>query len=265
MEDKKGLFSQLAEQLDKYNDERFDELKGLLSSVLERMEKVEEKIGSIEEHLGTLDERLEKAEGLLDDLSSRQTAEVEDDSALYEPMTSPEEEEETYRDEEEEYEEDEDTEEVEEVEQEQEQEGDELEDEEEQEEDDEDDEDEDEDDDDEEEEEEEEEEDEADDEAEDDEEPKADDNQPDWYDWEVDYPQEKVEDLVGSMGINDKMQFIGELFDGDTELFNETMQQLENCSNFKEVKNYLMESFGDWDFRSDAVYNFMMHIRRKFN
>lgn len=222
MEDKKGLISHLAEQIDNYNDERFEELKGLLNNVWERLEKV--------------DERLERIEAA----GAQVPENAEDDSALYEPMTSADDEEEmeeTYRDEDEEDEEEEvDGEEEGEVEEEDEDEAvvedDNYE--------------------------ETEEEEEADEGAEED-------NQPDWYDWEVDYPQEKVDDLVGSMGMNDKMQFIGELFDGDAELFNETMHQIEMCANFKEVKNYLMESFGDWDFRGDAVYNFMMHLRRKFN
>lgn len=248
MEDKKGLISHLAEQIDNYNDERFEELKGLLNNVLERLEKV--------------DERLERIEAA----GAQVPENAEDDSALYEPMTSADDEEEmeeTYRDEDEEDEEevaaeeseeekveDGDDEEVEEAEEKEEEVDGEVE-----EEDDDEDEAVVEDDDNYEEAEEEEEADEG----------AEEDNQPDWYDWEVDYPQEKVDDLVGSMGMNDKMQFIGELFDGDAELFNETMHQIEMCANFKEVKNYLMESFGAWDFRGDAVYNFMMHLRRKFN
>lgn len=195
MEDKKGLFASIAEQLDKYNDERYLELKGLLSELLDRVEKLEQR----------MDEKGKAAPA--------QELEIEED-AMYEHMTEEDEEAEP---EEEEFE-------AEEFEQEPEKE---------------------------------------------EEEPiaqeeKKEEGEPDWYDWEVDYPQEEVEDLTASMGINDKMQFIGELFDGDSELFSQTMHQLEGCESFKEVKNYLMESFADWDFRGDAVYNFMMHIRRKF-
>ena len=275
MEDKKGLFSSIAEQLDKYNDERLEEIKTLLNEVLERVARVEERLDGVafcgeiskgQERDSVVDEQIEdESNGELDgepDVEPNSLPNRDDEKAFYEYMNGEEELENDGEDESEEEDlgteedidkfiEEEDGEEGGEI----------MDDDVEEDEEDEDLEDE------------EDEESEFVDEEEDDEEfmeeEKDDDDEdaaaPDWYDWEVDYPQQEVSDLVSSMGLNDKMQFINELFDGDSELFTETMQALDGCNNFKEVKAYLMESFAEWNFRSDLVYNFMMHLRRKFH
>lgn len=86
----------------------------------------------------------------------------------------------------------------------------------------------------------------------------------DWYDWEYDYPAEYVEDLVGSMGINDRLEFIRELFNSNKAEFERDMQHIDQLPNFKTIVSYMRQTHPQWDEESDTVYRFYMHVRRKF-
>lgn len=86
----------------------------------------------------------------------------------------------------------------------------------------------------------------------------------DWYDWEVDYPAEYVDDLVKSMGINDKMQFVSELFSGRKFEFDMVMSEINSMKSFRDIVNYFRDEYPQWDEASDTIYKFYMHIRRKF-
>lgn len=86
----------------------------------------------------------------------------------------------------------------------------------------------------------------------------------DWYDWEYDYPQESVDNLLDSMGINDKLEFVRELFNSDPMMFDSQMKEVETMPNFKAIVQFFRQSHPEWDQSSDTVYRFYMHIRRKF-
>ncbi len=94
---------------------------------------------------------------------------------------------------------------------------------------------------------------------------------PDWFDWEVDYPASYVEDVYKAISFNDRYEFIKELFNisgdlGDAEvLFKDTLDEINEMENFKQVVAYIRERFPLWDEQSDEVYRFYMAIRRKFN
>ncbi|HNY06213.1 MAG TPA: hypothetical protein PK500_01990 [Candidatus Egerieousia sp.] len=90
-------------------------------------------------------------------------------------------------------------------------------------------------------------------------------SKPDWYDWEVDYPADYVDDLIGSMGLNDRMQFINELFNGKEIEFENVIEEIDNIGNFKRIVGHLREEYPQWDETSDIVYRFYMHIRRKYD
>jgi len=94
---------------------------------------------------------------------------------------------------------------------------------------------------------------------------KEDKGKPDWYDWEVDYPADYVDDLIDSMGLNDRMQFINELFNGKEIEFENVMEEIDNIGNFKKIVWHLREEYPQWDETSDIVYRFYMHIRRKYD
>ncbi|MBR5856396.1 MAG: hypothetical protein IKY70_03900, partial [Bacteroidales bacterium] len=94
---------------------------------------------------------------------------------------------------------------------------------------------------------------------------------PDWYDWEVDYPASYVDDVYRAISFNDRYEFIKELFNisGDLSeaevLFKDTLDDINEMENFKQVVGYIRHRFPQWDEQSDEVYRFYMAIRRKFN
>jgi hypothetical protein len=94
---------------------------------------------------------------------------------------------------------------------------------------------------------------------------------PDWYDWEVDYPAEYVDDVYKGISFNDRYEFIKELFNVTGSLdeaemaFKETLDTINNLEHFKQVVAYIRERFPMWDEQSDEVYRFYMAVRRKFN
>lgn len=86
----------------------------------------------------------------------------------------------------------------------------------------------------------------------------------DWFDWEYDYPQEYVDDILGTMGINDKLEFVRELFHSDPALFNSQMTEIDTMPNFKAIVQFFRQAHPEWKEDSDTVYRLYMHIRRKF-
>ena len=88
---------------------------------------------------------------------------------------------------------------------------------------------------------------------------------PDWYDWEVDIPGHYIDDIREGIGLNDKILFMNELFGGSVEVFNETIDDLNQMHNLVGTVEYLRERFPDWDEESDEVYRFYMTVRRRFN
>ena len=86
----------------------------------------------------------------------------------------------------------------------------------------------------------------------------------DWYDWEYDYPAEYVENLMESMGINDKHEFVRELFNSDPMMFDSQMKEIDTMPNFKAIVQFFRQAHPEWDENSETVYRFYMHVRRKF-
>lgn len=94
---------------------------------------------------------------------------------------------------------------------------------------------------------------------------------PDWYDWEVDYPADYVDDVYKAISFNDRFEFIKELFNlsgdlgGAEYLFKDTLDDINEMENFKQVVAYIRHRFPKWDEQSDEVYRFYMAVRRRFN
>ena len=90
---------------------------------------------------------------------------------------------------------------------------------------------------------------------------------------EAEEPEEEVEEAVeelcpviilGTMGINDKLEFVRELFHSDPALFNAQMTEIDTMPNFKAIVQYFRQAHPEWKEDSDTVYRLYMHIRRKF-
>ena len=66
------------------------------------------------------------------------------------------------------------------------------------------------------------------------------------------------------MGINDRLEFIRELFNSNSVEFERDMQHIDQLPNFKTIVSYMRQTHPNWDEESDTVYRFYMHVRRKF-
>ncbi len=72
-----------------------------------------------------------------------------------------------------------------------------------------------------------------------------------------------IKTIASSMGINDKFFFIRELFNGDSDLFRLTLDELDQSANFNSAYTILLDKFS-WDMESDSVQMLLNLVRRKF-
>jgi hypothetical protein len=68
--------------------------------------------------------------------------------------------------------------------------------------------------------------------------------------------------IMSAMGLNEKFEIINELFGGDKEKFEQTMQELNMAGSFVEAYNYLNTTF-NWDMDNTYVQRILELIRRK--
>lgn len=76
----------------------------------------------------------------------------------------------------------------------------------------------------------------------------------------------KLQTLVGSFGLNDKLQCIRELFAGSSEAFNQAIEQLDNQADFtaaKRVLAQLAQQFS-WDLESNLTAEFIQKVERRY-
>jgi len=71
-----------------------------------------------------------------------------------------------------------------------------------------------------------------------------------------------ISSLTGAIGLNEKFELINELFDGDKNSFDNTMQVLNSSPSFVEAYSYLEEKF-EWDMENQYVQRILELIRRK--
>jgi hypothetical protein len=69
-------------------------------------------------------------------------------------------------------------------------------------------------------------------------------------------------DIGTAIGVNDKFIFIKELFNNDPDIYKNTIEVLNNATNFNEAYNYLIGNY-DWDMDSPLVQILLDLIRRK--
>ncbi len=72
-----------------------------------------------------------------------------------------------------------------------------------------------------------------------------------------------VDDVRKAMGINDRFFYQRELFDGNSELFNRTLDQINSMGSFDDAKNFLISNF-KWDAESDTTETFLKIVKRRF-
>jgi hypothetical protein len=79
---------------------------------------------------------------------------------------------------------------------------------------------------------------------------------------------EPIKDLRSAIGINDKFQFIQELFGGDEKLFEVGIKTINAFKIFPEAQFYIKRELrekNNWDEESNVVKQFDQLIKRRFS
>ncbi len=71
-----------------------------------------------------------------------------------------------------------------------------------------------------------------------------------------------ITDLSTAIGLNEKFELINNLFNGDRNSYNETIERLNLATNFNEAYNYLSDKL-NWDMDNPMVQRLLDLIRRK--
>lgn len=76
----------------------------------------------------------------------------------------------------------------------------------------------------------------------------------------------KLQTLVGSFGLNDKLQCIRELFKGSSEAFNLAIDQLDSQPDFNAAKRVLAQYAQQysWDLESNLTAEFIQKVERRY-
>lgn len=76
----------------------------------------------------------------------------------------------------------------------------------------------------------------------------------------------KLESLVGSFGLNERLQYINELFDGSSELFSDAVKTFDSLSTIEQAKEKtgIMASTNKWDLESETVDEFIQKLYRRY-
>lgn len=71
-----------------------------------------------------------------------------------------------------------------------------------------------------------------------------------------------VESIKTAIGINDRYQYIRELFEGSSDTFNDTVTELDKLDNIKDAVNYLQQNY-KWK-KNDTSLKFVNLVKRRF-
>jgi len=76
----------------------------------------------------------------------------------------------------------------------------------------------------------------------------------------------QIRDLKSSIGINEKFQFINDLFKGNMQDYTLAITQLNQFNNFEEALEYIdiLKFKYTWDINSDAHHKLMDFVRRRY-
>jgi hypothetical protein len=74
-----------------------------------------------------------------------------------------------------------------------------------------------------------------------------------------------LESLIGAFTLNEKLQFINELFDGSSDDFSTNIKQLDQLASMDAARNMLAElaQTFNWDTESEIVEDFIYKICRR--
>jgi hypothetical protein len=75
-----------------------------------------------------------------------------------------------------------------------------------------------------------------------------------------------IETLIGSFTLNERLQFINELFDGSSDLFSSSIKRLDTQENMTAARNVIAEFAQEnaWDLDGEVVEDFMLKICSRY-
>lgn len=78
--------------------------------------------------------------------------------------------------------------------------------------------------------------------------------------------KKKIDNLVASIGINEKFLFTNELFEGNTEQFIKTINELNNLASFDEANGYLsnLVTENKWETEEASYLKLLALVERKY-
>lgn len=76
----------------------------------------------------------------------------------------------------------------------------------------------------------------------------------------------KIDSLIGSFGLNERLQYINELFDGSSENFSDAIKILDNQTTIDSAKTKVAELalINNWDIESETIVEFMQKVVRRY-
>ena len=78
----------------------------------------------------------------------------------------------------------------------------------------------------------------------------------------------KVDSILGSIALGQRFMFVNQLFNKNSDSFDEAIRELEQAKTFEEARELMSYKFASkyfWDMSSDAVNDLMSLVKRKFN
>ena len=76
----------------------------------------------------------------------------------------------------------------------------------------------------------------------------------------------KVDSLIGSFSLNQRLRFINELFEGSSELFSEAVKNLDSKHSLPEAQEQATSYAGEhgWDPTDEVVIEFLSYLNRRY-
>jgi hypothetical protein len=76
----------------------------------------------------------------------------------------------------------------------------------------------------------------------------------------------RLETLVGSFGLNERLQFINELFGGSSEAFADAIKELDLAQNLTEALRLSAgyAALNHWDQESETVHDYLAKLKRRY-
>lgn len=77
----------------------------------------------------------------------------------------------------------------------------------------------------------------------------------------------KVNTIMGSIALGQRFMFVNQLFDKNSDAFDQAIHQLDRANNLEEARKYLLDKLAPeykWDTKSAAVADLMAIVQRKY-